>query len=296
MTTAPSSTIAVTGAAGQLGRELCRLLGPRGTGLPRAALDISQPQQVQAVLERLRPAAVINCAAWTAVDRAETEFPAALEANAIAVQHLADACRTIGCRLVQVSTDYVFGADASRTTPYAETDPPGPLNGYGRSKLAGEEAARSWVNHQIVRTCGLYAAGEQGPVRGRNFADTMLVLARDRPEVRVVADQFCTPSYVPHVAEAILALLESDATGTFHLTNAGSTSWHGFARELFQQAGLPTGAVPIAASEYPSPVVRPAYSVLDAGRLGGLGIFLPSWQKGIAAYLAAQTGGGQGSA
>jgi len=147
-----------------------------------------------------------------------------------------------------------------------------------------------------VRTCGLYAAGEQGPVRGRNFADTMLVLARDRPEVRVVADQFCTPSYVPHVAEAILALLESDATGTFHLTNAGSTSWYGFARELFQQAGLPTVAVPIPASEYPSPVVRPAYSVLDAGRLGGLGIFLPSWQQGIAAYLAAQTGGGQASA
>jgi len=272
------------------------LLGPRATGLPKGALDITQPQQVQAVLERLRPAAVINCAAWTAVDRAETEFPAALEANATAVQHLADACRTIGCRLVQVSTDYVFGADASRTTPYAETDPPGPLNGYGRSKLAGEVAARSWANHQIVRTCGLYAAGEQGPVRGRNFADTMLVLARDRPEVRVVADQFCTPSYVPHVAEAILALLESDATGTFHLTSSGSTSWHGFARELFQQAGLPTGAVPIAASEYPSPVVRPAYSVLDAGRLGGLGIFLPSWQQGIAAYLAAQTGGGQASA
>ena len=293
---APSSTIAVTGAAGQLGRALCRLLGSRAVSLFRDALDITQPQQVQAVLGHIRPAAVINCAAWTAVDRAETEFPAALAANASAVQHLADACRTIGCRLVQVSTDYVFGADAGRTTPYAETDPPGPLNAYGRSKLAGEVAARSWGNHQIVRTCGLYTtAGEEGPVRGRNFSDTMLVLARDRPEVRVVADQFCTPSYVPHVAEAILALLESDATGTFHLTNAGSTSWHGFARELFQQAGLPTVAVPIAASEYPSPVVRPAYSVLEAGRLGGLGIFLPAWQEGIAAYLAAQTGGGQGS-
>ena len=139
----------------------------------------------------------------------------------------------------------------------------------------------------MVRTCGLYSAGESGPVRGRNFADTMLVLARDRPEVRVVADQFCTPSYVPHVAAAIVALLEDGTPGTYHATNAGGTCWHEFATELFQQAGLPTVVTAITSQEYPSPVARPPYSILDTAKLAGRGITLPDWRQGIADYLAA---------
>jgi len=188
---------------------------------------------------------------------------------------------------VQVSTDYVFGADAGRRVPWREDDTPSPRGVYAASKLAGEEAARDWERHQVVRTCGLYAASPGGPVRGRNFADTMLVLARDRDGVRVVADQACTPSHVPHVAAALEALLATGTPGTFHVTNAGATTWHGFATELFLRAGLPTRVEPIPSAEYPSPVPRPAYSVLDTARLAALGITLPDWRRGIADYLAA---------
>lgn len=287
---ATTAGIAVTGASGQLGSRLVRMLGERAVALPRAALDVTDAAAVREVIGRLRPRAVVNCAAWTAVDRAETEPLACRDANETAVRSLADACRATDALLVQVSTDYVFGADATRRAPYLEEDAPGPLGVYGASKLAGEDAARSWRRHQVVRTCGLYSAGPSGPVRGRNFADTMLVLARDRDEVRVVADQFCTPSYVPHVAAAILALLEDGTPGTFHVTNAGATTWHGFAAELFRQAGLPVKVVPIASRDYPSAVARPASSVLDTSKLARLGITLPDWREGITDYLAAAAG------
>lgn len=281
------ATIAVTGASGQLGSCLVRSLGARAVPLPRSSLDVTDAAAVREVVGSLRPRAVINCAAWTAVDRAETEAVACRAANETAVAALADACRATGAMLVQVSTDYVFGADTARRTPYVEDDAVGPLGVYAASKWAGEEAARTWHRHQVVRTCGLYSAGSNGPVRGRCFADTMLVLARDRDEVRVVADQSCTPSYVPHVAAAILALLENGTPGTFHVTNAGDTTWHAFAEALFRRAGLAVNVVPIASQEYPSPVARPAYSVLDTSKLARLGIRLPDWREGIAEYLAA---------
>ncbi|MFM8633833.1 MAG: SDR family oxidoreductase, partial [Planctomycetia bacterium] len=178
-----SRSIAVTGANGQLGKELCRQLGPAAVPLPRAVLDITSPSAVRSVIESLEPAVVINCAAWTAVDRAEQEPDACFLANAKAVGWLADACRSVDALLVQVSTDYVFGADRDRRTPYREDDATGPLSTYGNSKVAGEDAARTHENHLIVRTCGLYSAGDHGPVRGRNFLDTMLVLAESRSEV-----------------------------------------------------------------------------------------------------------------
>ena len=268
---------------------LCRLLGPSAAALPRSSLDIADPAAVRAVIGRLRPRAVINCAAWTAVDKAETESAACRAANEHAVAALAEACRGVDALLVQISSDYVFGADSARKIPYVEADATGPLGEYGASKLAGEVAARGWERHQVVRTCGLYSAGESGPVRGRNFADTMLVLARDRPEVRVVADQFCTPSYVPHVAAAIVALLEDGTPGTYHATNAGGTCWHEFATELFHQAGLPTTVTAITSQEYPSPVARPPYSILDTAKLAGRGITLPDWRQGITDYLAANS-------
>lgn len=277
----------ITGSSGQLGRCLAAALRDDALPLPRARLDVTDGQAVRACIRAARPAAVVNCAAWTAVDRAEAEPAACRAANEEAVAHLAAACRETGAWLVQVSTDYVFGGDGGRRVPWREDDPPAPRGVYAASKLAGEEAARGWERHQVVRTCGLYAAGAEGPVRGRNFADTMLVLARDREEVRVVADQHCTPSHVPHVAAAILGLLATGLPGTFHVTNAGATTWHGFATELFRRAGLPTRVVPITSAEYPSPVPRPAYSVLDGSRLAAAGITLPDWQAGIADYLAA---------
>ena len=151
----PAQSIGVTGANGQLGRELCRQLGAAAVPLPRSSLDITNPAEIRSVLDRWQPLAFINCAAWTAVDAAETQTEACFAANANAVASLASACRTTGTLLVQVSTDYVFGTDRTRDFPYCEEDATGPLNAYGSSKLAGELAARGYDNHLIVRTCGL---------------------------------------------------------------------------------------------------------------------------------------------
>jgi dTDP-4-dehydrorhamnose reductase len=281
-------TIAVTGATGQLGREICRQLGPAAVPLSRAQLDLAEPAMVRAVVEKLRPAVVINCAAWTAVDAAESHPDACRRVNADAVAELAAACNTIDAMLVQVSTDYVFGADATRGSPYAETDTPGPVNEYGASKLAGEQAAVIASKHLIARTCGLYSVGANGPVRGRNFADTMLVLAAERDELRIVNDQHCTPSFVPHVAQGILGLLACRATGLFHVVNSGSTTWHGFASELFRVAGQKMTLHPISSGDYPTPAKRPGYSVLDTNKFSALtGDALPPWQAGIQEYVRA---------
>ena len=261
-------------------------MGSDALTLPRAALDITDKAAVRDFMCRERPRAVINCAAWTAVDAAESQVEACFAVNARAVESLAEACDEVGSLLVQVSTDYVFGADHARATPYREDDPTGPLTTYGNSKLAGEVAARQCDRHIIARTCGLYSAGPHGPVRGRNFLDTMLVLAASRPEVSVVTDQICTPSYVPHVARGILALLEAGATGTFHVTNGGWTSWHGLASELFKQAGLSTAVRPITSRDYPSAIERPGYSVLATEKLVKTAdTRLSDWQEGVADYL-----------
>lgn len=281
-------SIAVTGATGQLGREICRQLGPAAVPLPRLRLDLAQPAAIRGVVEKLRPQVVINCAAWTAVDAAESDPEACRLVNADAVGELAAACNAADATLVQISTDYVFGADTSRTVPYTETDATGPVNEYGASKLAGEQAAATAARHLIVRTCGLYSAGDHGPVRGRNFADTMLALAAERDELRIVDDQQCTPSFVPHVAAGILRLLERQAQGCFHIVNSGATTWHGFATELFRVAGLPMTLHPIPTSEYPTPATRPGYSVLGTGKFSeATGDALPAWQTGIAEYVRA---------
>ena len=282
----PLGSVVVTGAGGQLGSELVRLLGSSAVPLSRTDLDLRDPLAIRDTISRLHPAAVINCAAWTAVDAAEQHADDCFAVNATAVGHLAEACAATGSRLVQVSTDYVFGADRTRTTPYRESDTPGPLNVYGTSKLAGEEAARICPNHLVIRTCGLYAASPLGPVRGRNFLDTMLVLAATLPEVRVVANQICTPSHVPDVADGILRLLRTEAVGTFHVVNEGQTSWYELASELFRRAGIATRVVPIESSAYPSPVERPGYSVLDTSAFATATRFqLPSWQTGVRDYL-----------
>jgi len=256
--------------------------------LARSQLDLAQPAMIRDVVEKLRPQVVINCAAWTAVDAAESDPNACRLVNADAVGELAAACNAVDATLVQISTDYVFGADTSRTVPYTETDATGPVNKYGASKLAGEQAAATAARHMIVRTCGLYSAGDHGPVRGRNFADTMLALAAERDELRIVDDQRCTPSFVPHVAAGILRLLERQAQGSFHIVNSGATTWHGFATELFHVAGLTMTLRPIPTSEYPTPAMRPGYSVLGTGKFSGAtGDDLPAWQTAVAEYVRA---------
>lgn len=277
--------IAVTGAGGQLGGELCRRLGPSAIALDLPDFDLTNRALVREQLYRLKPAAVINTAAYTQVDKAEQDRERCMAINAVAVGYLADACTELDCPLVQISTDYVFGRDAGRQAPYAEDDDPGPLSVYGESKLAGEHQAARCPRHIIVRTCGLY--GQRGPATAAsNFVDTMLRLGRERPVVRVVDDQRCTPSYVPHVAAAILLLLERSAQGTYHVVNSGETTWHDFAAEIFRQGGVAVPLERITTAQYGALAVRPAYSVLSTARYAAVeGRALPAWQAALAEYL-----------
>lgn len=245
---------------------------------------------IRDVLAAVRPDVVINCAAWTAVDAAEHESNNCHSVNTDAVEVLATACNNIRAMLVQISTDYVFGRDESHRRPYRETDATGPINEYGRSKVAGEQAATTATKHLIVRTCGLYSNSPDGPVRGRSFADTMLALATEQNVLRIVADQHCTPSFAPDVTKGILDLLHCDATGYFHVVNSGSTTWYGFASELFDSIGIDIALQPITTDDYPAAANRPTYSVLDTTKFtSATGSQLRSWQSGLAAYLQENT-------
>ena len=273
--------IVVTGARGQLGRAFCQLLGPQAIGLTRAELNLAEPELVAERLRALRPAAVIHCAAYTQVDRAESDAALCYRVNAQAVEALAQVCNEWGATLLQISTDYVFAGSARGAGPFTEEDQPEPRGVYASSKLAGEVAARGCRNHLIVRTCGLY--GPPGP----NFVETMLRLGTQRGQVRVVGDQHCTPSYAAHVARAAAFLLASGERGLFHVVNHGATTWHDFAAEIFRQAGLAVRLERISTAEYNAPAPRPAYSVLSTSRYDRLGgPALPEWQTALAEYLA----------
>jgi dTDP-4-dehydrorhamnose reductase len=276
----------VLGAGGQLGRDLCPLLAGEVVPLTRAEADLTQPETLRESLTRLRPDVVVNCAAYNLVDRAESEPEAAYAVNTWGVRDLASLCGRLGCMLVQFSTDYVFGLDASRSTPWTEQDTPGPISVYGISKLAGEFHVRSLSpQHLIIRTCGLYGLWGSGG-KGGNFVETMLRLEEEGKALRVVADQVCTPSFTQDVAAATVALLESGRPGTYHVTNADACSWHTFACVIFELAGRPTEVAPISSREYGAAARRPAYSVLAATGLAQLGLpALRPWREALAAYL-----------
>jgi dTDP-4-dehydrorhamnose reductase len=228
----------------------------------------------------VRPNAVINCAAWTRVDAAETEEAAANGVNADGPRVLAEACRPRGILLCHLSTDYVF--DGTATEPIDEAAAPNPRSAYGRGKLAGEAAVRAALpSHQIVRTAWLY--GQDGP----NFVLTMLRLARERGALRVVADQWGSPTWTGHLAPALVRLVERGTPGTYHLTNSGITSWHGFAQAIVAEAGLSVPVEAIPSSDFLTPAPRPAYSVLANRAWEGMGeASLPPWREGLRAYLA----------
>ncbi|MHC4179857.1 MAG: dTDP-4-dehydrorhamnose reductase [Planctomycetota bacterium] len=291
--------IAVTGAYGQLGSELCRLLDSDAIPLEIDNLDLTDGPAVDKTLRDLRPGAVINCAAYTQADRAESQAEAARAVNATAVGHLARVCGRLDCPLVQISTDYVFGGQPDRTTPYREDEQPSPRGVYAQTKLEGERAAARQPKHLIVRTCGLYA--RPADERAGNFVKTMLRLGSSgseprglspRKELRVVADQHCTPSYVPHVARAILFLLglpraESAPWGVYHVTNRGATTWYEFAGEIFRLAGMEVLLEAISTAEYAAAAPRPAYSVLDTAKYHALGgPAMPAWQDALQEYFA----------
>jgi dTDP-4-dehydrorhamnose reductase len=283
---------AVLGAGGQLGHDLCQRLPGEVVRLARADVDLTRPDMVRSALQTLRPDVVINCAAYNLVDRAEEEWTAAFAVNAWGVRTLAEACGEFDCTLVHFSSDYVFGLESGRQTPYAETDAPGPVSAYGVSKLAGEYLARAVApRHFVIRTCGLYGIHGAGG-KGGNFVQTMLRLAAAGKPLRVVADQCCTPSSTVDVATAAAALVQTGAYGLYHVTNAGSCTWYEFARTIFEKAGVPADLTPIASSEWKAPARRPAYSVLGLDKYSALGLTpLRPWQDALGAYLATASGG-----
>jgi dTDP-4-dehydrorhamnose reductase len=272
----------ITGSEGQLGRAL--LLASAGRGWPAVGhdidtLDISDAQAVSALVAGLRPWTVVNCAAHTGVDACEGEEDEARRINGDGVANLAAACNAVGAVLVQVSTDYVFSGDGSR--PYREDDPVGPVSAYGRTKLAGEEAARAAAEHLVVRTAWLYGHG------GANFVAAIRRQIEGGAEVlRVVADQQGCPTSCTDLAEAILDLLEHRARGVVHAVNSGRTTWHGFAIEIARQLGSAVEVQPVTTDAYPRPAPRPAFSVLDTDRLEHLiGRSMPSWQDALRRHL-----------
>jgi dTDP-4-dehydrorhamnose reductase len=277
---------AVLGSAGQLGRDLCPRLDGDVSALTRAEVDLTRPESIRNVLLGQRPDVLINCAAYNFVDRAEGEPQAAFAVNAWGVRDLALVCRDLQCTLVHFSSDYVFGLEEGRQIPYAEADPPGPLSVYGLSKLAGEYLVRALCpRHFVIRTCGLYGVWGSGG-KGGNFVETILRLAGEGKPLRVVADQFCTPSYTVDVAQATTALLRTGRHGVYHLTNSGSCSWHEFARTIFALAGVAANLIPVSSQEYGAPARRPGYSVLKAGACESLGLpMLRPWREALAAYL-----------
>ena len=281
--------VAIIGAFGQLGSDLMPLLGDRAIPLGHADIEITDPASIARALDAAWPTHVINCAAYNLVDRAEDESELAHRINGLGPGYLAEWCSRNGAVLMHVSTDYVFGADAERRTPFDETAPTAPVSVYGNSKLAGELAVRSLCpRHFIVRTCGLYG---HHAARGKgNFVETMLRLGRERPELRIVADQRCTPTSTTDLARALVSLIETDAFGPYHATSSGDCSWFEFACEIFRLANFPVKTAPSTAAEYSAKARRPSYSVLDCSKLAKvLGRPMPSWQDALSRYLAGRS-------
>ena len=304
--------ILLTGKNGQVGGDLAQLLPRLGevTALDRRQLDLAKPSEIRRVVQDIRPNVIVNAAAYTAVDQAEKEEALARVVNADAPGIMAEEAKNIGALLVHYSTDYVF--DGSKTTPYMEDDPPNPLNAYGSTKLAGEHAiAASGAPHLILRTEWVYAT------RGRNFLLTILRLATQHQEFKVVNDQIGSPTWSREIATATARIIEKLAgqTGsftrlpeiraTYHMTAAGQASWYDFARKILEIAArIPKGAgwfaaatgnrpllatrvVPIPTSEYPTLARRPAYSLLSNSLLARtFGIRLPDWQEQLESAIA----------
>jgi len=308
-------TILLTGKTGQLGSELNRLLPKLGEVIApeRNDLDLREPEKIRQVMRNVNPQLVVNAAAYTAVDAAETDEATALAVNAEAPRLLAQEAKKIDAMLVHFSTDYVF--DGSTKAPYKETDPTNPINVYGRTKLAGEEAIRnSGAAHLIFRTSWVYAT------HGRNFLLTILRLATEREELKIVADQVGAPTCAVDLAEATTRILTGmiagdqrqssfpEASGTYHMTAAGQTTWYEFANAILEEArrapqNLPWLAsatkgrplivrrvAPISTEEFPLPARRPAYSVLSNARLKQVfGVTLPGWRTQLHQCFASRS-------
>jgi dTDP-4-dehydrorhamnose reductase len=269
----------VTGSGGMLGHRV-RLraldLGHEVIGLTRGDLDITDLDACLRAVEEHQPEAIVNCAAYTNVDAAETDRDGAMAVNATGAGNIARAALTNSARVVHVSTDYVFGGVSDE--PWVESDPVDPQSVYGLTKLRGEElVAEAGPRHAIARTAWLFGVG------GANFVDTMLRLAGERDEVSVVTDQVGCPTWTGHLADALIELAEREDEGIFHLAAQGSCSWNELALEVFDQAGVNCRVLPTTSEAFKRPAPRPPYSVLGSERTDP--ILLPQWQEGVRGHL-----------
>ncbi len=268
--------VLVTGAGGQLGIELGKLLPRKGhevAALGHGELDISDAGAVERVLEEQSPDLILNAAAYTDVDGCETETETAYRINALGSRNLAQFGERLGCGILHVSTNYVFDGVSER--PYGPDDLPNPISAYGRTKLAGEEYVKSLSNRwYVVRSAGVY--GE-----GRNFVRTMLRVGAERDSLKVKSDEFIAPTYAGDLAEGIVKIIDGGLYGTYHVTNSGSCSWYEFAREIFRLSDFEVEVSPVPGSEYPLPAARPANGLLASPD----GPDLRHWREALAEYL-----------
>lgn len=281
--------ILITGANGQLGQELVQYFLSRSEkGLSpnevmpfsRAEMDITDPAEVQALVQTNKPDVIIHAGAYTKVDQAESDEDRAYAVNAFGTRNVAVAAEKVGAKLVYISTDYVFEGRGQR--PYTEFDQPHPLSVYGKSKLAGEEFVKSFSSRFfIVRTSWVYG------VYGANFVKTMLKLAEEKPELTVVQDQIGSPTYTRDLAVFLGELIQGELYGVYHATNAGFCSWYEFAQAIFEESGIDVIVNPCTTEEFVRPAPRPAFSVLEhkAIRLNGFKD-LRFWREGLKDFLA----------
>ena len=267
--------VLVTGANGMLGQDLCPILEENGYDVVETdvqTLDITNPKMVDEVIGKEKPDFVIHCAAYTNVDKAEEDIETARLLNASGTENIAKACKKYDAPMVYISTDYVF--DGQGKEPYKPIDKTAPLNNYGLTKWEGEEAVRNNLEkYYICRTSWLYGH------YGKNFVETMISLA-DKPELKVVDDQVGCPTWTVDLSDAIVKILETKPYGTYHTCGGGSTSWYGFAKEIFEQAGLIVNLKPCTTEEFPRLAKRPAYSIMDNDGL------LRDWKQALKGYMA----------
>lgn len=277
--------VLVTGANGQLGYDVCRILEQQGIeyfGATRTTFDLADEGSTASFIRLYKPSAIIHCAAYTAVDRAEKEPDLAWAINAEGTRNIALVCREINSKLLYVSTDYVFPGKG--TNFYETTDPTGPLNEYGKSKLAGEKAVQKFLEKFfIVRTSWVFGN------HGNNFVKTMLRLSQSRDHLRVVSDQIGSPTFTSDLAPLLIQMVKSERYGLYHATNEEICSWAEFAQEIFSIVGRKVLVEPICTSDYPTAAIRPLNSRLSKKKLNAFGFSrLPAWQDALHRYLSVE--------
>jgi len=282
--------IALIGANGQLGTDIIKVFatdsGIQVVPLTTKEIDITNVDLTKKVLEEIKPDLVLNTAAFHRVDDIEDNPLPAFSVNVIAEKNLCELAAKNNWELAYFSTDYVFGGDLKKKTPYKEEDKPWPTSTYGVSKLAGELVTQLTAEkHFIIRPCGLFGVvGSAG--KGGNFVETMIRLGREKGEVKVVADQICTPTYTKNLAENLLALLKTDHYGLYHMTAEGACSWYDFASEIFRQTKMNVRCISVTSDQFPTRAKRPNYSVLENAALKKLGLNkMRDWKENLKLYL-----------